>query len=104
MTITRFRSALLAVSACAVLAMLVLLGPSAGAQTLGAARRAPSATCDPALTGTGVNDTIVGTPGDDHICGMGGADTIDGAGGNDIIEGGNGDDVIGGGLGNDVLR
>jgi predicted extracellular nuclease len=64
---------------------------------------AASPACDPALTGTSGNDTIVGTTGPDHICGRGGDDTIVGMSGDDIIEGGNGNDTIDAGDGNDVV-
>jgi predicted extracellular nuclease len=64
---------------------------------------AVSPACDPALTGTSGNDTIVGTTGPDHICGRGGDDTIVGMSGDDIIEGGNGNDTIDAGDGNDVV-
>jgi Ca2+-binding RTX toxin-like protein len=58
---------------------------------------------DPALNGTGQDDTILGFGGNDGIFADAGNDSIDGGAGNDRIQAASGNDIVFGGDGADML-
>jgi hypothetical protein len=105
----RWRRAVAAGVAAALVATLGLAGPASAA--------VPPEQFDPArgctVVGTALGDVLKGTDGDDVICGGGGGDTIKAGAGNDVvygdaggdtIYGGSGDDIVYGGEGGDTIR